>query len=500
MTRRAQLAGFSRAPIGVLLVICAAVFFTVVNASAVVVVLPELGDDLSVEPGALSWVMTGYLLVYGIAIPIYGRLADIHGARSLFLAGLAVFAVGSVVCSLAPDYPLLLAGRVVQAAGGAAIPGLGMTLASRAYGEEQRGFVLGVLGATIGIAGGIGPLIGGALTEIAGWQTIFAASGLAALILPFGWFVLSREEERTPANLDIIGAVALAAFVGGALLIPSEGPRSGWDSPLVLLGGGLVFLGLVGMVIRQRTAAAPFIPREFLGSARYIALVTMSFLVMAANVAPLIGLPLMLALVHGLTAIEIGLVMLAGAILSSITGVVAGRLSDSQGPRTPAALGAPLMVVAVLGLSTSAGDSVWMVAVFAGVLGAGFGFVNTPLAAAVSQVVRGPMLASALSINSMLFFLGGSFGAATLTAITTSREGKDMGALNPLHAGEAAAFSDAFLVLALPLALLTLLVITLPARRLAQTRPGPWAGDCSVPWSPQCEETSRAGAAPATAS
>ena len=122
-------------------VVCAALFFGVLNTSAVAVVLPDISDDLSVDAGQLSWLMTGFMLVYGVAIPFYGRLADIYGARPLNLLGVSIFSIGSLLSALAPNYSLLLAARVAQATGGTAVPGLGMTLASRAYGPEARGTV-----------------------------------------------------------------------------------------------------------------------------------------------------------------------------------------------------------------------------------------------------------------------------------------------------------------------------------------------------------------------
>ena len=146
---------------GVLLVVCAALFFGVLNASAVGVILPEIAADLSIGPEQLSWLMTGFLLVYAIAIPLYGRLADLYGAKLLFLIGVGVFAAGSLMSTVSDSYSILLASRIVQAVGGAAVPGLGMALASRAYGPEARGKILGVVAATIGVGGAIGPLLVG---------------------------------------------------------------------------------------------------------------------------------------------------------------------------------------------------------------------------------------------------------------------------------------------------------------------------------------------------
>ena len=443
--------------------------------------------------------------VYGIAIPFYGRLADRYGARPLFLLGVGVFAIGSLLSALAPNFSLLLAARIVQAVGGAAVPGLGMPLASRAYGPESRGTVLGVIAATIGAGSAIGPLLGGALSESFGWQSIFVVNAAAAVTIPIGLKILPKDEERSGGNLDLVGGVALGLLVGGAVLIPTEGARSGWLSPLALTGVVMAFIGLIALSARQLTARSPFIPREFLQSSRYVRLVWMSFSVMAANVAILIGLPILLASSHKLSPLEIGLTMLPGAISSSVFGVLAGRLTDRNGARLPTWTGAPLMLLAVLGLSTYAGSSVWLIAAFAGILGAGFGLVNTPLAATVSRIVRSQMLASVLSINSMLFFLGGSLGAAMVMAVVNSRGEDGASLLNPLHSGAGAGFSDAFLLLAIPVILVMALSLALPsasklstAGRPVAVRPEPpatnnWVANCSVPWMPECVEGTAAG-------
>ncbi len=486
----------------ILFIVCFTLFFGVFTGSAVAVVLPDIGADLSVDSSQLSWLMTGFLLAYGVAIPFFGRFADRYGARPLFILGIAVFSVGSLLSALAPNFPLLLTARIVQAVGGAAVPGLGMTLASRAYGPERRGAVLGIVAATIGAGGAVGPLLGGALSEALGWESIFFVDTAAALSIPFALRILPKEEDLTRETPDMVGGVALALMIGGALLVPSEGARSGWTSPMVVVGAVGAIVGLAVFVTRQRMANSPSVPREFIRNPRFDALVGMSFSVSAASLAPLIALPILLTLFHELSLIEVGLVMLPGAIATSVFGVLAGRVTDRTGAQLPIWVGTPLMLVGVLGLSTYVGSSVWMMAVFAGLSGAGFGLVNTPLAATVSRIVRVQMLASALSINSMLFFVGGSFGAAALIAIVTSRGDPGTSAFNPLHSGAAAGFSDAFLLLAIPVIAVMALSRALPRTEAqpsgqqldeAATPAGEprsnWVATCAVPWMPECAET-----------
>lgn len=131
--------GFNRSQVLILTVVCVPMFFTVLNASAIGVLLPQIATDLGIGTGKVSWLMTGFLLVYGVAIPFYGRIADIYGAPRLFMIGLVLFTLGSLLSVVAPNYELLLTACIIQAAGGAAIPGLGMAIASGIFPAGRQG-------------------------------------------------------------------------------------------------------------------------------------------------------------------------------------------------------------------------------------------------------------------------------------------------------------------------------------------------------------------------
>lgn len=374
----------------------------------------------------------------------------------MFILGAALFALGSLLSAIAPDFYTLLGARIIQGAGGAAALGLGMTLSSRAYGPASRGTVLGVIGATIGIGAAIGPLLGGALSSLWGWESIFVLNAAVAFSIPFALKVLPREEASSSGGLDIVGGALLALAVVGILLAPTEGSRSGWTSIGVIAGVSLAIVSLLLLAWRERVAVAPFIPRELLRNGRFVAYGAMSFLVMAANIGVLIGLPVMLAVLNGLDAIEVGVVLVPGAVLTAITGLMAGRLVDRVGARLLAYAGGAAMIVALLGLSSVSGDSPWQISVFAGFLGAGFGLVNTPLATAVTRAVSPSLMATGVGVNSMLFFIGGGVGASVLLGI--SAIGQDS-SLNPIHDQAGNGFSDGFLFLAVLIAAVLVLAI-----------------------------------------
>jgi DHA2 family metal-tetracycline-proton antiporter-like MFS transporter len=445
----------------VLLVACASVFFSVLNGSIVNVTLPMIGQDLGIEPGQVGWVMTAYILVYAVAIPVYGRLADRYGARRFFLAGQSVFALGSLLCALAPSYPLLLVARVIQAGGGAAIPALAVVLLGRAFPPSQRGTAMGTLSTALGVGAAIGPTLGGVVSDMLGWHAIFVIGALAGFLVPVNWVILPRAEPRGTSGLDLWGGLFLALATGGVLLAATEGTRVGWGSPLAVWAGVTSAVGLVALVIRQRTAESPFIPRDLLRNRRYLALGLTSFAAMTAFVGPLIGMPLFLANINGLAGWQIGLVLLPNAVLNAALGIFVGRLVDRIGGRLPVRTGLIVMMISVIGLSTAAGAPAWVVAALMGLHGVGMVFVSTPLSTVVSMLVRPERLPSAQSMNTMLFFLGGSFGTTLVTAVVAARAEATVG-LNPFHGTVGVGYSDAFLLLSLPLLVALALSATIP--------------------------------------
>lgn len=450
-------------PLPTLIVICLAVFFSVLNGTMVNVALPVIGRDLGIEAARLGWVVTGYLLVFGVSVPFFGRLADKFGARRIFVLGLAVFALSSLLLAVSSSYSMLMAARLAQAAGAAAVPGLGMALVSRAYPPEKRGSAMGFVSMTVGTGAAIGPTLGGTIASAFGWNGIFLLTALSGLLIPLALRVLPPAKGTANEGLDLGGGVLLALSIAGALLAATEGSRGDPGSPFVLGALALSLVAAVLLVVRQRTAAYPFIPRDLLRNRRFLLLVATSFCSMAANLSVLIAIPLMLTAFNRLSPVQVGLVLLPEAIAFTLLAPVSGRLVDRIGPRMPILFGLALMAVALLGLSSlGAGATPGVVGALVVLLSSGFAFVNSPLATTVSLVIGRDRLSSGLSINSMAFFLGGSFGTALLSAVLTARRGAQS-ALNPAYSGQLPAYSDAFLALVLPVLGAMALSFALPA-------------------------------------
>jgi DHA2 family metal-tetracycline-proton antiporter-like MFS transporter len=455
-------------PVGnakVVIVVCLVLFFGVLNTSGVTVILPEMGAAFSVTTIQLSWVMTGYMLTYGIAIPFFGKLADKFGARPLFFLCIALFSIGSMACLVAPTFETMLAARILQSCGGAAFAGLGLAIASRAFPPQKRGIVLGTVSATVGVGSAAGPLVAGIATELVHWRAIFGISGLVIFLLPLAYQVLPQDDERSEGPLDVMGGMFLAAAITGLLLAVSQSVTSGWFDPAVLIALAFSTGGATGWIVRQRTSSAPFIATELMENGRYLRLIALAFLSAAVYLAALLGFPLMLASQNGLDTLQIGFVMLPGAIAMGLGGVLAGRLVDQVGPRLPTRLGVGLMLGTMLSLSLLSGGSAVSMAILGALLGSGFSLLNTSVTAIIAVMVRPATLASALSINTMAFFVGGSLGAALFSAVVTVRADA-VAAWNPLYNGSAINYSDAFGTLAVVVLLALVLVVPLPTKKM----------------------------------
>ena len=341
--------------------VCATAFAVVLNGTMLPVALPEVGEGLSLGQVALGWVITGYFLVNGVAIPFFGRLADLHGVARLYALGLATFFVGSILCCLAPGFVVLMAGRLVQGAGAAAVVGLGPAAVSLVFPPEIRGRSLGLVGAAVGAGAAAGPVFGGAITDLFGWRALFAAGVLFGALAPLAFRTLPRGARSPEGRLDLAGGLLFALALGGLLLALTHGAANGWGGPVFLGSIGIGVVALGGFVYRQATAAVPFVPRALLFNRAYVWLCAATLLLVGVIVAVEVAVPLTLAELNGLGATRIGLVLLPSALLTVVWGPASGGIVDRLGVAVPTALGAAACVAGVVLLSGfGVGGSSWV--------------------------------------------------------------------------------------------------------------------------------------------
>jgi EmrB/QacA subfamily drug resistance transporter len=398
-----------------LVVATLASFLTPFMGSATNVALPAIGREMSLDAVALSWVATAYLLSAAVFLLPFGKLADIHGRKRVFVIGLLVYTATSLACGLAPSFRLLLAGRVAQGLGGGMIFGTSVALLTSIFPPGRRGLALGVNVAAVYLGLSLGPPLGGVLTDQLGWRSVFLANvalGAAAAAMA-AWGLVGEWRQSPGDRLDGPGA-ALYGIGLSALMYGLGLPPSATGAGLVAAGG----TSLVAFVAWERRAAHPMLDMALFAENRVFAFSNLAALVnYAATFAVGFLLSLYLQSVRGLGAQAAGGLLAVQPLVQAGLSPFAGRLSDRVDPRVVASSGMGLIAVglALLALVGAATPLALVVGCLA-LLGAGFGLFSSPNTNAVMGSVDARFYGVASATLATVRLVGQmlSMGAASL--------------------------------------------------------------------------------------
>ena len=305
--------GFARRPVPpylALVPVFTGIFIAADDQTVIVTVLPEIMLDLTVPISELdraSWTITGYLLGYVAAMPLIGRMSDVWGHRSLYVACMLLFMVGSVAAALTTSITWLVAARIFQAVGAGALVPISIAIVGDLFPSEKRAVPLGILGASAEAGGVIGPLWGGLISRFLDWPWVFWINlPLGALVLVF-LLVLLRPSPRFPARIDYIGGGLIAISLTTLTLALSR-----VDAPDALFGVYLAAtVAALGMfVIRQRTTSEPLLPTSMFRAMGFNASNVTHMLIGGALIIGMVTVPLMANTVLGLTALDGGLMLM----------------------------------------------------------------------------------------------------------------------------------------------------------------------------------------------
>jgi EmrB/QacA subfamily drug resistance transporter len=438
----------------------------VLDQTILATALPTVARDLG-NLSDVAWVVTAYVVAAAAATPLWGKLADRHGRKSLLEVALVVFLAASALCGAAQDITQLVGLRFVQ---GAAAGGL-MTLAMAAVGDlvspRERGRYQGYIAATFAVATVVGPLLGGLLTEHASWRYVFfvnlpvGAAALAALALRLPAPPVEPPERR----LDLSGAAFLAGATSAFMLVCIwGGDRYAWDSApmLLLIAATLALSG--ALVVRERHAADPIVPLHLLRTRAVAVASAVLFFAIASLFAITVFVPLFLQVTTGATPTEAGLLLIPAMLGITISTTVSGRLMARTGryKRFPIA-GLALMTTALVLLAAFAPETSRVVTGAALLLfGLGFGMVTQILIVAVQNSVERRELGVATAVTGFFRALGGAAGAAVLGAVFAAQAGTHASQASgtAVRSGVIDGVQAVFLVAA-PLAALALLIVLL---------------------------------------
>ncbi len=396
-------------------------FIVSMDSTVVNVALPSIGRELHSTISGLQWTIDAYTLVLASLLLLSGSTADRIGRRTTFQVGLALFTAGSLLCSLAPSVGWLVVFRMVQAVGGSMMNPVAMSIITATFDDaRERARAVGVWGAVVGVSMGVGPLVGGALTDTVGWRAIFLINvpiGIAAVVLTFLFVPESRSPK--PRKLDPLGQgiviVLLASLVGGLI----EGPRLGWVSPGALGLFVLAAAALVALVVVEGRTAEPLIDLRFFRSIPFSSAVGTALVAFGANGAFLFLIALYLQEVRGMTPFQAGLWTLPSAVMTMLVSPISGRLIGTVGTRVPLVLAGIGIAGAGAVLTTvQASTPMWVLVAAFVLFGFGFGMVNAPITnTAVSGMPRAQS-GSAAAVASTSRQTGVSLGVALAGTVT----------------------------------------------------------------------------------
>ena len=368
-----------------------------------------MATDFGVSTGVSAWAISLYALMLAVATAVYGRVSDLVGVRLPLLIGVSMMTLGALAGALAPSFGILLAARIVQGAGAAAVPTLGVAIISARYSGSVRGMALGRVAGFAAAVSCIGPLAGGAIEGLLDWRAVIALPMLGALLLPLLW--RSVPTEGSGARLDLIGAALVAGTAAGVVLFV-QSPSTGLT--VALVGAVLAVLGVPAVALWVRRRPNGFLPVAVIRNPAVVRSALAAAAVPAAWFALLIAVPAVLV-ARGWEPWQVGVALLPSAVAALAGPRFAGPLLTRIGPTRALGLAASIATVSLLvsALGAYAGSAWLLVAAVVGVTVA-FGLGQPALMEAVGSAVEEDVRGVALGIATLFFLVGGSVGSAVV--------------------------------------------------------------------------------------
>lgn len=371
---------------------------TVVN-----VALPKIGEDLNADIAGLQWIVNGYMLMLSSLILISGSLGDRLGRRRTFVAGVIWFALASLICAVAPNLEVLVAGRVLQGIGGALLTPGSLAILQTSFQQSDRARAVGAWSGLTSVAAAIGPFVGGYLVDSGSWRLIFLLNlplALATVLITIRHVPESRDETAT-GKLDVAGAaLATIGLAGLTFGLISAGDR-GFGDPVVISALVIGVLGLAAFVEVERRGSHPMLPPGIFANIRFTGanLVTVAVYGSLGTATFLLVVYLQTAL--GYSALEAGASLLPMTLLMLGLSSYAGGLSDRIGARIPMTIGPLLMAAGFLLMMRVTPGADYLTAVLPAVVVLGLGLVSTvaPLTETVLSSVEDHHAGIASGVN-----------------------------------------------------------------------------------------------------
>ncbi|BBA24899.1 DHA2 family efflux MFS transporter permease subunit [Staphylococcus aureus] len=398
-------------------------FIAILNQTLLNVALPKINTEFNISASTGQWLMTGFMLVNGILIPITAYLFNKYSYRKLFLVALVLFTIGSLICAISMNFPIMMVGRVLQAIGAGVLMPLGSIVIITIYPPEKRGAAMGTMGIAMILAPAIGPTLSGYIVQNYHWNVMFYGMfiiGIIAILVGFVWFKL--YQYTTNPKADIPGIIFSTIGFGALLYGFSEAGNKGWGSVEIetMFAIGIIFIIL--FVIRELRMKAPMLNLEVLKFPTFTLTTVINMVVMLSLYGGMILLPIYLQNLRGFSALDSGLLLLPGSLIMGLLGPFAGKLLDTIGLKPLAIFGIAVMTYTTWELTKLNMDTPYMTIMGIYVLRSfGMAFIMMPMVTAAINALPGRLASHGNAFLNTMRQLAGSIGTAILVTVMTTQ-------------------------------------------------------------------------------
>lgn len=398
-------------------------FLSILNQTLLNVALSKFMGVFDVSATTVQWLATGFMLVNGVLIPVTAFLMKRFSTRQLFISSMLLLLIGSLFCSIAPNFTVLLIGRMIQAAGAGIIMPLMMSVAMFIFPPEKRGSAMGLLGLAMIFAPAIAPTLSGFVIEYVSWRWLFIGLiPLVGIVILLAFKYLINISEGSKAELDVLSVILSTIGFGLVLYGFSNAGSHGWDDALVLTSIIAGILVLVLFTTRQLRASDPFLNVRVFQNKTFTMTSLINIIVTMMLYADMILLPIYLQDGRGFTAFDAGLLLLPGAIINALLSPVTGEWYDRFGAK-------PLFIIGLIFVI----PSMWIVTdltenttftflmirtIF---LRIGLSFITMPLNTAGLNALPKELVTHGTAVNNTVRQIAGAIGTAVVVTIYTSK-------------------------------------------------------------------------------
>ncbi|MFT8363885.1 MAG: MDR family MFS transporter [Sporolactobacillus sp.] len=397
-------------------------FCTILNQTLLATALPDIMKDFHITASSGQWLTTAFLLMNGIMIPVTALLINKFSSKWLYILSMTIFLIGTILAAVAPNFSILLLGRIVQASGAGIMMPLMQTIFLLIFPREKRGIAMGLVGLVIMFAPAIGPTLSGWIVDSYSWRDLFyMIIPITVAVIILALFAMKKVVQLTSPKIDYLSIILSTTGFGGLLYGFSEVGNDGWSSFTVIfwLIVGVIFVGL--FIWRQLAIKEPMLELRVFKSPIFALSVIISSFVMMAMIGAELVLPLYIQNIRGESALHSGLMLLPGALVMCFMSPITGIIFDRIGARKLAIAGITVLTAGTLPfMFLTNHTSITSIVIFYAIRFLGISMVMMPITTAGMNALPNTMMSHGSAVNNTIRTVAGSIGTAILISVLTN--------------------------------------------------------------------------------